>query len=182
MSVSKMELFARLPPEWSEYLLPTIQARATASRQKLVVLDDDPTGTQTVHDIPILTEWPVDRLCTELTGPAPCFYLLTNSRSLPLTDAQTLNADIGRNLAAAAFQTGQSYAVVSRSDSTLRGHFPGEVDALAEALGKTFDAYLIIPIFLEGGRYTIDDIHYVAEDDRLVPAAETPYARDASFG
>jgi len=27
------------------------------SKKILVVLDDDPTGTQTVHDIEVLTEW-----------------------------------------------------------------------------------------------------------------------------
>ena len=31
-------------------------------------------------------------------------------------------------------------------------------------------------------RYTIDDVHYVAEGDKLVPAADTPFAKDASFG
>ncbi len=71
--------------------------------------------------------------------------------------------------------------MVSRSDSTLRGHYPGEVDALAEGLGQRFDATLIIPFFLEGGRYTPNDIHYVAEGDALIPA-ETPFARDAAFG
>jgi uncharacterized protein YgbK (DUF1537 family) len=72
--------------------------------------------------------------------------------------------------------------VVSRSDSTLRGHFPGEVESLVDSLETDFDAWLIIPYFLEGRRYTINDVHYVAEDDRLIPAGETPYAQDASFG
>jgi len=182
MRITKAALFAGLPPEWPENLLPVIRARLAASRNKLVVLDDDPTGTQTVHDVPILTEWTVDRLTAELASTASCFYVLTNSRSLPLPDAQVLNADIGRNLTAAARQTRQLYTVVSRSDSTLRGHYPGEVDALASALDRPFDAQLLIPFFLEGGRYTIDDIHYVTEGDMVVPAAETPYAHDASFG
>jgi uncharacterized protein YgbK (DUF1537 family) len=72
--------------------------------------------------------------------------------------------------------------VVSRSDSTLRGHFPGEVIALAGVLGGDLDAWVIIPFFLEGGRYTINDIHYVAEGEWLVPAGETEFARDAAFG
>jgi uncharacterized protein YgbK (DUF1537 family) len=72
--------------------------------------------------------------------------------------------------------------VVSRSVSTLRGHFPGEVDALAVALGGGFDATLLIPAFIAGGRYTIDDVHYVADGDRLIPAGETDFARDATFG
>jgi uncharacterized protein YgbK (DUF1537 family) len=72
--------------------------------------------------------------------------------------------------------------VVSRSDSTLRGHFPGEVEALAEALSENFDGWIIAPFFPEGGRYTIDDIHYVEENGWLVPAGETEFAHDEVFG
>ena len=39
-----------------------------------------------------------------------------------------------------------------------------------------------MPFFLQGGRLTIDDVHYVTDDDQLIPAGETPFARDAAFG
>jgi len=76
--VRKAELFATLPPPWPENLRPQIRA-ALAARpdHKLVVLDDDPTGTQTVYDVPVLTTWEVDTLRTEFNGPQPCFYILT---------------------------------------------------------------------------------------------------------
>jgi uncharacterized protein YgbK (DUF1537 family) len=180
--INKKELLAGFPDEWPEDVLPEIQAQVKASRRKVVVLDDDPTGTQTVHGIPVLTEWPVETLRTELENELPAFYLLTNSRSLPLAEAEAMNSEIGRNLVAAARQAGRDFVVVSRSDSTLRGHFPGEVSALAKALEQDFDAWLIIPFFLEGGRYTINDVHYVAEGEWLVPAGETEFARDAVFG
>jgi uncharacterized protein YgbK (DUF1537 family) len=180
--LTKQELFQQLPPEAADDHLAAVQAQVAASRRKIVVLDDDPTGTQTVHHVGVLTEWSVAALAAELTNPDPCVYILTNSRSLPLPAAQTLNAEIGRNLMAASQQTGRAFAAVSRSDSTLRGHYPGETDALAAALGMQVDATLIIPFFLEGGRFTINDIHYVAEGDKLIPAAETPFARDAAFG
>jgi uncharacterized protein YgbK (DUF1537 family) len=180
--INKQELLDRLPDEWPEDLLPEIQQQIKASRRKVVVLDDDPTGTQTVHSIPVLTEWPVETLHDELANDLPAFYLLTNSRSLPPAEAEAMNREIGRNLVEAARQAGRDFAVVSRSDSTLRGHFPGEVEALAGALGQEFDAWLIIPFFLEGGRYTINDIHYVAEGGWLVAAGETEFARDAAFG
>jgi len=178
----RKELLVSLPAEWPEDLLPVIQAQVRASRRKVVVLDDDPTGTQTVHGIPVLTEWPVEALRSELANELPAFYLLTNSRSLSLAKAEALNAEIGRNLLEAGRQADREFVVVSRSDSTLRGHFPGEVSALAKTLGQTYDAWLIIPFFLEGGRYTINDIHYVAEGEWLVPAGETEFARDAAFG
>jgi uncharacterized protein YgbK (DUF1537 family) len=180
--LDKQETLASLPPEWPDDLLPDIRAEIAKSHRKVVVLDDDPTGTQTVHGIPVLTEWPVAALAAELGNDLPAFYVLTNSRSLPPAAAAAMNAEIGHQLAAAAAQVGRDFVVVSRSDSTLRGHFPDEVSALAAALGDSFDAWLIVPFFLEGGRYTLNDIHYVAEGDRLVPAGQTESARDAAFG
>lgn len=168
-----------LPAEWSEDPRPAIAALLRQRHDKVVVLDDDPTGTQTVHGVPVLTTWSVEVLRAELRNDLPACFLLTNSRSLPLPAAQTLNATIGRNLRQAATETGRSFVVVSRSDSTLRGHFPGEVEALAEALAEPFTAWLLIPFFQEGGRYTLHDIHYVTEGNWLVPAAETEFARDA---
>jgi uncharacterized protein YgbK (DUF1537 family) len=181
-AVKRHILLDSLPKEWPDGLLPEIQRRVKASKRKIIVLDDDPTGTQTVHGVPVLTEWSVEALRAELLGERAAFYLLTNSRSMPAAEAERMNADIGRNLVEAGRKTGQEYVVVSRSDSTLRGHFPGEVHALSDALEQPFDAWLIIPFFLEGGRYTVDDVHYVAEGEWLVPAGETEFARDATFG
>lgn len=180
--INKQQLLNGLPPEWPEDVLPTLRGLLQASGRKLVVLDDDPTGTQTVYDIAVLTEWPVEALARELSSGAPVFYLLTNSRSLPAPQAAALNREIAENLVRAAEQTGQDFAVVSRSDSTLRGHFPNEVEALAAGLGQHFDGWLLIPFFIEGGRYTIDDVHYVAEGETLIPAGKTPFAQDAAFG
>jgi uncharacterized protein YgbK (DUF1537 family) len=176
------EVLASLPPEWPDDPRPAISAALRSRQEKTVVLDDDPTGTQTVHGVPVLTEWPVPTLQAELENDLPVCFLLTNSRSLPLIEAQALNRDIGHNLQQAARLSGRRFVVVSRSDSTLRGHFPGEVEALSEALGMDFDACLLIPFFQEGGRYTIDDTHYVVEGEALVPAGETEFARDATFG
>ncbi len=148
----------------------------------VVVLDDDPTGTQTVHGVPVLTEWTTEALVHELQSDGQVFYVLTNSRSLPSHQAAELNRQIGRNLVAASRLAKRPFVVISRSDSTLRGHFPAEVEALASSLETDFDAWLLVPYFLEGGRYTIHDVHYVADGDCLIPAGETEFARDAEFG
>ena len=153
-----------------------------ASRDKVVILDDDPTGTQTVHSIPVLTDWSVETLRDQLSGDLPAFYILTNSRSFTLEVAQSINAEIGKNLKKAASQANRGFVVTSRSDSTLRGHFPGEVDALAEALETDFDGWIILPFFPEGGRYTINSTHFVDEGGWMVPASETEFARDHTFG
>jgi uncharacterized protein YgbK (DUF1537 family) len=177
--LSKSRLFAALPPPWPGDLRSKIRAMVAARPDhKLVVLDDDPTGTQTVHDVAVLTTWDVDTLKREFKAPEPCFYILTNSRSLPAKEARSLALDLAENLKAAA---GNSFTLISRSDSTLRGHFPLETDSLAQVLGP-FDATILFPYFEEGGRYTIDDIHYVTDGDTLIPAADTPFAQDAAFG
>ena len=184
--IRQNELFATLPPEWPYDLLPAIRQQVQKAGRSLVVLDDDPTGTQTVYDVPVLTTWTPDALQTQFVAGTPVFYILTNSRSLPLEQAQALNREIAQNLSLASENADRPFTVVSRSDSTLRGHYPGEVDALLAALGQMVDAQLIIPYFLEGGRYTINDVHYVAEyvagETWLIPASETPFAQDAAFG
>ena len=43
--VNKEDLLTNLPGEWPQDLLPEIQHQVKASRRKVVVLDDDPTGT-----------------------------------------------------------------------------------------------------------------------------------------
>lgn len=153
-----------------------------------VILDDDPTGTQTVHAIPVLTTWTVADLTAELarTKPGSGFFILTNTRALQPAAAAALTTLICSNLAAAARAaaggSGTPVELILRGDSTLRGHFPLEALAADAALGA-HDAWLLAPFFLQGGRYTIADTHYVADDnDRLVPAADTPFARDAAFG
>src|SRR5215213_12017887 len=87
---------AELPPEWPDDPLPEIRTAVRAADEMLVVLDDDPTGTQSVHGISVLTRWSVDALRAELQGAAPAVYLLTNSRSMPLAQAQALNTEIGQ--------------------------------------------------------------------------------------
>ena len=177
--LSKAAVFGALPPVWPDDLLASNRAAAAAST--LVVLDDDPTGTQTVSNIVVITAWDLPTLQAELAAAPACFYILTNSRSLTADASRALHRELAANLRTASAATQRPIVIASRSDSTLRGYYPLETDTLADVLGP-FDATLITPYFEAGGRYTVDDTHYVAEGDRLVPAAETPFARDAAFG
>lgn len=184
--MSRLPLFQTLqglPPEWpGADLLSAIRAESNAS---LVVLDDDPTGAQTMSDIPVLTQWDVATLTLALQRPWPAVYVLTNSRSLSGPDAARVAAEVAANLTRAAAQAGIRLRVLSRSDSTLRGHFPAETDALAAGLAATGsgpDRLLLVPAFVEGGRVTLQGVHYVREGEWLVPAHETEFARDAAFG
>lgn len=148
-----------------------------------MAIDDDPTGVQTVHDTPVLLTWRPDDLRRQMDRDNGLFFVLTNSRSQPEAEAERINVEIATSLKRAARAP---FVVASRSDSTLRGHFPAEPLALARGLEQSFDGILLIPAFFEGGRYTIDDTHWVATPDAqssdVISAADTSFARDPVFG
>ncbi|MCY7357128.1 MAG: hypothetical protein LH609_06595 [Rudanella sp.] len=174
---------AQLPPDCkADKLLDSIRDEFVRSEKTIVVLDDDPTGTQTCSDVVVLTAWRVNMIVNELRQKPAILFILTNSRSLPEREAVVLTREIGYNLNEAARESGRSIIVISRSDSTLRGHFPAEVDTLAATLGMTDAVTVLVPAFIEGGRVTIDDVHYLIENEVLMPVSETPFAADVVFG
>jgi uncharacterized protein YgbK (DUF1537 family) len=149
---------------------------------KIIVLDDDPTGSQTVHSCLLLMQWDVETLRLGLRDAAPIFFVLTNTRALSPESATAITREACVNLKQAiALENIQEFLVVSRSDSTLRGHYPVETDAIAAELGN-FDAHFLVPAFFEGGRKTIDSIHYLKVDGVDVPVHETEFAKDSVFG
>ena len=149
---------------------------------KIIVLDDDPTGSQTVHSCLLLARWDVETLSLGLEDDAPIFFILTNTRSLPPDQAAATTREVCHNLRIALdASTVEDFLVVSRSDSTLRGHYPVETDVIAEELGP-FDAHFLVPAFFEGGRVTRDSIHYLHIEGKPVPVHETEFARDSVFG
>ncbi|CAG8230356.1 unnamed protein product [Penicillium salamii] len=178
------ELSSKIPQseENPQNLLCKIQAHLQAEHNcKLIVLDDDPTETQTCHDINVLTMWDVDILASEFRSDSRGFFILTNSRALPPNEAHALVSEVLRNVSKAANMTGKTFEVVLRGDSKLRGHFLEQVQSHIDAIGSP-DAWILAPFFGPGARYTIDDIQYVGDRDVLVPAAKTPYAEDKTFG
>jgi uncharacterized protein YgbK (DUF1537 family) len=175
------ETLDALPAQWPDDPLPAIREFLGKSSKKIVVFDDDPTGTQTVHDVPVLTEHSVEAISREMADDSPIFYILVNSRGLPEDRARALNAEIAKNLVQASRRTGKDFVLVSRSDSTLRGHYPAEIESIAEAADLDYDGLIFTPFFLEGGRYTIENIHYVAEGEWLTPAGQTEFAQDPAF-
>ncbi len=176
------EALQGVPSEWPGYMLDKIQARMEGlPNTRLVVLDDDPTGTQTVHNVPVLTTWDTHEFAEEMRH-SSVFYVLTNSRSLPTRDARALMHKICESLHAATQETGYDLDVVSCSDSTLRGHFAEEIDAITNALDLQNAPRLFIPFFKEGRRYTLRGIHYVTQGSDFIPAAQTEYGKDTYFG
>jgi uncharacterized protein YgbK (DUF1537 family) len=153
---------------------------------KIIVLDDDPTGSQTVHSCLLLTRWDVATLLEAMLDSSPLFFVLTNTRGMAAAAAADITREVCRNVKIALAELkkiGRDFnpILVSRSDSTLRGHYPVETDVIAEELGP-FDAHFLIPAFFEGGRITRDSVHYLLMNGQEVPVHETEFARDSVFG
>lgn len=152
------------------------------NQPKIIVLDDDPTGSQTVHSCLLLMNWDVETLKLGLTDEQPIFFILTNTRALTKEKATNVTREVCHNLKIAIEALAiDDFLVVSRSDSTLRGHYPVETDVIAEELGE-FDAHFLVPAFFEGGRVTIDSVHYLIIEGIKTPVHETEFARDSVFG
>lgn len=147
---------------------------------KIIVIDDDPTGSQTVHSCLLLTRWDVATLREALLDDAPLFFVLSNTRGMDAANAAAVTREICHNLNLALAGMTLNPIFVSRSDSTLRGHFPVETDVMAEELGP-FDAHFLTPAFFEGGRFTRASIHYLIVDGTPTPVHETEFARDSVF-
>ena len=182
--ISLTKTIESLPAEYKGDVLFSIKNHISSPKTPiLVILDDDPTGTQTCHDITVLTVWDCATLQREFSSTDRGFFILTNSRAFPPADAKILMKTICQNAQHAARFAGKEFEIVLRGDSTLRGHFPDEPEVVESVLGKEkIDAWILAPFFYQGGRYTINDVHYVAESDVLIPSGQTQFAQDATFG
>ena len=154
--------------------------------RKIVVLDDDPTGTQTINNTYVFTHWRLQDIEEGFSDSRNIFYVLTNSRSFTKKHTIEVHRKIVENVKEIAKKQHKDYVLISRGDSTLRGHYPIETEVMKETLEKDtdikVDGEVIIPFFKEGGRLTINNIHYVKVGDDLIPAGETEFAKDKTFG
>lgn len=183
--ISKSELFGsfKAPVDTTE-IRKQIKEMLENSNICIAVLDDDPTGIQTVHGINTYINIEKADIDAAVKNER-IFYLQTNTRGLVEEKARQINEDLGKKLFTAAAKYGKDMHIISRSDSTLRWHFPLETDTLRHTAvlcqSRDFDGEIIAPCFFEGGRYTANGIHYVADGDTLTPAALTEFAKDTTF-
>jgi uncharacterized protein YgbK (DUF1537 family) len=163
-----------------------IRATHAASGRRIAVLDDDPTGSQTVHDVAVVTVLEPTEFAAGLSAPGSTCFILTNTRSLPEAQAVQLNTDLGRALLELGAELNAPIELVSRGDSTLRGHVIAEVHALdavrRDLTGHGHDGVLLAPAYLEAGRFTAGDVHWARVGSQLMPVGDTEFARDATFG
>ena len=159
-----------------------IRAWRLSRGRRLAVLDDDPTGSQSVHDVQVVTVFDDREYASALEHPDSVAFILTNTRSLPEAEAVDLNAEV----TAALLAIDPDLDLVSRSDSTLRGHVLAEVRAIddrrALSTGRRFDGILFAPAFFEAGRFTSGDVHFATIGGEAVPVADSEFSRDATFG
>lgn len=177
---------ADLPPDRPDPdALHKIRRHNTATAAWIVVLDDDPTGAQAVHDVTVLIEPTVDDFAATARNRQPVF-VWTNSRSLSAASATEINRTLVLSAIDAANREGARPIFVSRSDSILRGHFATEISAIGQACsgaGRAVDGVVFVPAFIEAGRFTAGDVQWVAQPDGdVLPASRTEFARDATFG
>ena len=183
LSTDVLTTYAKIDETKMDQLL---QKEISANQKKIVVLDDDPTGVQTVHDISVYTDWTKDSIRQGFQEKSNLFYILTNSRGFTQDETTLAHNEIAANVDAVAKELGKEYIFISRSDSTLRGHYPLETEILRanyeKNTGCIIDGEILCPFFKEGGRFTIDDVHYVRYGNELIPANETEFAKDKTFG
>ena len=147
---------------------------------KIIIFDDDPTGSQTVYGCPLLLNWEQDTLAKAFNQSSPLIFILSNTRSLSPVFADERIREICSSIKKFFLSQGylkNDYFYISRGDSTLRGHGVLEPNIIAEELGP-FHATFHIPAFFEGGRTTVNGIHYL----NGIPVHKTDFARDKIFG
>jgi len=147
---------------------------------KIIIFDDDPTGSQTVYGCPLLLNWDEQNLEKAFKQSSPLIFILANTRSLSSVLAVKKTREICSSIKKFFLRQGYSkddYFYISRGDSTLRGHGVLEPSTIAEELGP-FHATFHIPAFLEGGRTTEDGIHYL----NGIPVHMTDFGNDKLFG
>lgn len=154
--------------------------------RRLLVLDDDPTGSQCVSGVAAVFTQDPQLLAQVLSQPGQTCFTLTNSRALEESDAVALNQQTLRGVLEALPEDAvPQLHVVSRSDSTLRGHVIAEPNALADVLeenNRPVDGFLFAPAMIEAGRFTRENTHYAVVDGTETPVAQTDFSRDATFG
>ena len=150
--------------------------------RRIVVLDDDPTGSQSVQAVDVLLVPDRAAYRDAPADPGDVTFILTNTRGLTETAARTLTREIAADVVAESARMQIPIELISRSDSCLRGHVIAEIDVLRTAVGNDVDGVLFVPALFQAGRYTRDDVHYAVVDGVETPVGQTEFARDPTFG
>ena len=176
---------AQVPPLRLARARERVRSINAVTRRHVVVLDDDPTGSQVVHNVPVLTRWDDSDLRWAFAHPARTFFILTNTRSLDADATESLLRELDSRIHRVAEELGTNVALLSRTDSTLRGHFPLETDVLRRGAVErdaptTPSSWHLRTSTPAGSRSTTCTTSARAQS--TCPSAKTVYAADEAFG
>ncbi len=147
---------------------------------KIIIIDDDPTGSQTVNDCNLIMRWDYETLLKGLKDSSNLLFILANTRSLSKEDVKIRLKEICsalREIMNNSSFAEEDFVLISRGDSTLRGHNFLEPYIINELLGP-FDATFYLPAFIEGNRTTVNGNHFVDN----IPINKTIFSKDKIFG
>lgn len=182
----KADVFKDFKKIDEQFITEELQKSLKDLDKKVIVLDDDPTGVQTVHGISVYTDWTKESIEAGFQEKNSMFFILTNSRSFTAEQTEKAHKEIAFNILEVSKKLGKDFIIISRGDSTLRGHYPLETEVLKDTVEANctvkIDGEVLFPFFKEGGRFTIGNVHYVQEGEYLTPAGETEFAKDKTFG
>jgi uncharacterized protein YgbK (DUF1537 family) len=149
----------------------------SGGERPVVVLDDDPTGVQTLSGIRVLLRWNEESIRRALDG-RRSVHLITNSRARTPEEAERLVGGAARTANRAA----PGADIVLRGDSTLRGHLLEEYLGVRDAVTPGgHPVLLLVPALPTAGRVTIGGVHLIEREGARTPLHDTEYARDGVF-
>ena len=102
-------VLAQYPQPDTARLSAALAAEANANQRKIIVLDDDPTGVQTVHDIFVYTDWSIESLRKGFAAPEKLFFILTNSRGFTVAETTKAHIDIAEHVDQVAREFGMDH-------------------------------------------------------------------------
>jgi len=152
-------------------------AGAAPILDRIVVLDDDPTGVQTLAGIRVLLAWRDSEAIARALEHQASVHVVTNTRALSPARAREVVATAAR----AALAGVPGARLVLRGDSTLRGHLLEEYLGLCDATGGGRPPLLLVPALPSAGRVTRGGVHLIERDGGAEPLHTTEYARDGVF-
>jgi uncharacterized protein YgbK (DUF1537 family) len=164
--------------------LMALRTQRGEPKRCVFVVDDDPTGVQSLTDSEILTAWEPDLLEQAWQAQPDLLYILGNTRALPEAQAVAVCSEIVQRVKTLAEKHRVSLCPISRSDSTLRGHYPAELRPFEELFSQPPDGHIIAPAYPDAGRIVLGARHFVFDhaQQRFVPVTETDFSRDPTFG
>ena len=153
-TVDRAAVLEALKPYDIHIVNENLEHAMRAFQKKIIVLDDDPTGVQTVHDIYVYTDWSKESIRQGFQDEKSMFFILTNSRGFTGEETRRMHAEIARNITEVSKETGKDFLIISRSDSTLRGHYPIETLVLKEHIEELTDKKMDGEIIMQcAGRF-----------------------------